>query len=275
MRLSPGWGLLAALLILSCHSGSGDEEFGVSVWPVQVAVGPAESWLVNCSTSCPQPEDGGLDTALSKTLQAQGSHWMQYQVANASHDTVVYCRFTCSGQQRSKGLRVTVFHPPKLVHLKLKPSWVAAGRPFTLECRVPVVAPLESLTLTLLHGHQPLHSQTFRKAARGPQEATATHHATARSEDAHRNFSCLAELDLRPVGGSVVLGLSEPQALKVYEPVQDSQLVILIAAVSVLLFLFVAAVLLCFVFGQHWRQQRTGAYGVQAAWRSLRWPSRA
>lgn len=63
--------------------------------------------------------------------------------------------------------------------------------------------------------------------------------------------------------------------LPLAEPIADNQLVILLAAVSVLLFLFVSAVLLCFVFGQHWRQQRTGAYGVQAAWRGLRWPSRA
>lgn len=66
----------------------------------------------------------------------------------------------------------------------------------------------------------------------------------------------------------------KPHLLPLPEPLQDNQLVILISAVSVLLFLFVASVLLCFVFGQHWRQQRTGAYGVQAAWRSLRWPYR-
>lgn len=102
------------------------------------------------------------------------------------------------------------------MQLKLKPSWVAVGRPFALECRVPAVAPLESLTLTLMHGREPLHSQTFSEAAPGPQEATATHSATARSEDSHHNFSCLAELDLRPVGGSIIRGVSEPQVLKVY-----------------------------------------------------------
>lgn len=247
----------------------------MSIWPTQVAVGPGESWLINCSTSCAQPEKGGLETLLSKNLLAQGMSWMQFEVANASSDTIIYCYFICSGQQRSQGLNVTVFHPPTLVQLKLKPSWVSVGRTFALECWVPAVAPLQSLTLTLLHGQEALHTQTFTQGVPGPQEARATHSATAHSEDGLRNFSCLAELDLRPVGGIVVRQVSEPQVLQIYEPIEDNQLVILLAAVSVLLFLFVSAVLLCFVFGQHWRQQRTGAYGVQAAWRALRWPYRA
>lgn len=92
-----------------CPPGSGDEEFGVSVWPVQVAVGPAESWVVNCSTSCPEPEAGGLDTTLSTTLRARGPRWLQYEVANTSRDAVLYCNFTCAGQQRSQRLSVTVF----------------------------------------------------------------------------------------------------------------------------------------------------------------------
>lgn len=46
-------------------------------------------------------------------------------------------------------------------------------------------------------------------------------------------------------------------------------MIIIITVVSVLLLLFVTAVLLCFAFGQHWRQKRTGTYGVQAAWKRL------
>jgi CD209 antigen len=53
------------------------------------------------------------------------------------------------------------------------------------------------------------------------------------------------------------------------EPVQDNQMLIVITAVSVLLFLFVTSILLCFIFGQHLHQRRTGTYGVLAAWRRL------
>lgn len=81
---------------------------------------------------------------------------------------------------------------------------------------MPAVAPLQSLTLTLLHGQEALHTQTYSQGVPGPQEASATHSATARSEDGLRNFSCLAELDLRPVGGSVIRQVSEPQVLQIY-----------------------------------------------------------
>lgn len=42
-------------------------------------------------------------------------------------------------------------------------------------------------------------------------------------------------------------------------------MVVIISVASVLLFLFVTSILLCFILGQHWRQRRMGAYGVQDA----------
>lgn len=46
-------------------------------------------------------------------------------------------------------------------------------------------------------------------------------------------------------------------------------MVIIVVVVSILLFLFVTSVLLCFILGQHWHRRRTGTYGVLAAWRRL------
>lgn len=99
--------------------------------------------------------------------------------------------------------------------LKLQPTWVAVGRPFTIECRVPDVIPLENLTITLLRGNETLHIKTFGRM-HDSQEARATHSITAHREDSHHNFSCQAELDLRSLGGEVVRCISEPQALMVY-----------------------------------------------------------
>ncbi|XP_077019689.1 intercellular adhesion molecule 2 [Tamandua tetradactyla] len=261
------WGLPAALLALLCCPGAGENAFEVHMWPEKLAVERRGSWEVNCSTSCAHPEAGGLETSLTKTLLDQRPQWKQYLVSNISQDTVLFCSFTCSGKQLSTMLNISVYQPPKQVILKLKPAWVAAGKSFTIECRVPAVAPLESLTLTLLRGKETLYNETFGGAAPAPQEATATLSTTAHKEDSHSNFSCQAELDLRSRGGGIFRSASEPQILEVYEPMQDNQLVIIVTVVSVLLFLFVTSVLLCFVFGQHWRQKRTGAYGVRAAWR--------
>ncbi|ELW67495.1 intercellular adhesion molecule 2 isoform X2 [Tupaia chinensis] len=256
-------GLPVALLALFCCPGSG-KEFEVYIWPENLVVEPSESWEVNCSTTCLQPQKGGLEGPVNKTLLDKQPQWNLFLLSNISQDTYILCYFTCSGKQEHKRLNISVYHPPKEVTLKLQPTWVTVGRLFTIECRVPAVKPLENLTLTLFHGKEILHHQTFAGGTLDPQEATATLNITAPSGDKHHNFSCQAELDLRSHGGGIIRRVSETKMLEVYEPMQDSQMIIIVTVVSVLLFLFVTSVLLCFVFGQHWRQRRTGTYGVQA-----------
>ncbi|XP_019660738.1 intercellular adhesion molecule 2 isoform X2 [Ailuropoda melanoleuca] len=209
------WGLPTALLALFCCPGSG-EGFEVRMYPEQLLVEPGGSKFINCSTSCAQPEAGGLETALTKSLLQSGPQWNQYVVSNISQDTVIYCYFTCSGRQKLKSLNVSVFYPPEQVLLKLQPAWVAAGGSFTAECHVPAVRPLESLTLTLLHGKEALCNKTFTGEKNGTRGATVTHNSTAHREDSRHNFSCHAHLDLRSRGGSILRSVSEPQMLKVY-----------------------------------------------------------
>ncbi|EHB07342.1 Intercellular adhesion molecule 2 [Heterocephalus glaber] len=298
------WGLPTALLTLLCCSGSSEVTFEVYVWPERLAVEAIGSRKVNCSTSCVKPESGGLETFLSKHLVDQQPQWQQYLISNISQDAELICYFSCAGKTLTKSLNISVYQPPKQVTLKLQPTRVALGTSFTIECRVAAVEPLESLTLTLLRGQETLHNQTFVGgapaphrvaaveplesltltllrgqetlhnqtfvgAAPAPQEAATTFISMAQREGGPLNFSCQAELDLRSRGGDIIRSVSEPQVLQVYEPVQDSQMVIIVTVVSVLLFLFVTSILLCFIISQHQRQRRTGTYGVLAAWRRL------
>ncbi|XP_077898008.1 intercellular adhesion molecule 2 isoform X2 [Ictidomys tridecemlineatus] len=106
---------------------------------------------------------------------------------------------------------------PKQIILQLQPVWVTLGKPFTIECRVPAVKPLESLTLTLFRGKETLHSQTFSGRATDPQEARVTVNSTASKEDGLLNFSCQAELDLRSRGGGILRNISENKVLQVYD----------------------------------------------------------
>ena len=99
--------------------------------------------------------------------------------------------------------------------LTLSHTSVAVGTLFTIECRVPAVAPLEGLTVTLLRGTEILYNQTFVGTARFPQDAVVTHHTTAHREDGHHNFSCKAQMDLCSRGGGLVHRFSDPQRLEV------------------------------------------------------------
>lgn len=89
------------------------------------------------------------------------------------------------------------------------------GEAFTIECKVSPVKPIESLTLSLLCGRETLQNQTFEGAKTGPQEAIATFNSTALKKNG-LNFSCQAELDLRPHGGDIIRRTSEFQILEVY-----------------------------------------------------------
>ncbi|CAI9163590.1 unnamed protein product [Rangifer tarandus platyrhynchus] len=260
-----GWGALAAFLSLLCCRGSGEKAFE---GPEQLMVGSGEFQFINCTASCTDPKRLVLETALNKTLLESQTQWKLFKVYNISKDEELLCSSTCGGKQETKVFHIAVFYPPKQVLLTLSPTSVAVGTLFTIECRVPAVAPLECLIVTLLRGPEILCNQTFVWTTLSPQDAVVTHNTTAHREDGLYNFSCKAQMDLRSRGGGLVHRVSDPQRLEVKEPVPNNQTVI-IAIVIVLLLLFVTFVLLCFVFGQKWFRGRTGHYGVYATWRRL------
>lgn len=79
------------------------------MWPEQLMVESGESRVINCSTTCTQPNTGGLETTLHKTLLEEQGQWKLYEVFNISQDTDVICHFTCSGKQESTSLNISVF----------------------------------------------------------------------------------------------------------------------------------------------------------------------
>ncbi|XP_045038280.2 intercellular adhesion molecule 2 isoform X2 [Desmodus rotundus] len=215
MSPSGCWGLPVAVLALLFCPGSA-EEFKVRMHPEQLLVEHGGSQVINCSTTCPQPQTGGVETSLNKTLLGEQTQWKQYEVFGISQDTVVHCYFTCSEKQESAPANISVFYPPKEVLMTVQPTWVIVGDSFTIECRVPAVAPLEKLTLTLLHGNESLHRQTFEGATAALQEAMTTYNRTAHREDGRYNFSCQAELDLLSRGGNIIRMTSKSQGLEIY-----------------------------------------------------------
>uniref|UniRef100_A0AC11BVC5 Uncharacterized protein n=1 Tax=Ovis aries TaxID=9940 RepID=A0AC11BVC5_SHEEP len=260
-----GWGMLTAFLVLLCCRGSGVKAFQ---GPEHLMVGSGEFQLINCTASCTDPKKLVLETHLNKTLLESQAQWKLFKVANISKDEKLLCSFTCGGRQETKVFNITVFYPPKQVLLTLWPTSVAAGTLFTIECRVPAVAPLEGLTVTLLRGTEILYNHTFVGTAPSPQDAMVSHNTTAHREDGHHNFSCEAQMDLRSHGGGVVHRVSDPQRLEVKEPEPNTQMVIIIAVLIVLLLVFVTFVFLCFVFSQKWHRGRTENSMDRGAWRA-------
>lgn len=90
-------------------AGSDEKAFEVHMRLEKLIVKPKESFEVNCSTTCNQPEVGGLETSLNKILLLEQTQWKHYLISNISHDTVLWCHFTCSGKQKSMSSNVSVY----------------------------------------------------------------------------------------------------------------------------------------------------------------------
>lgn len=105
---------------------------------------------------------------------------------------------------------------PEQVILDLQPEWVAMDEAFTVKCHVPSVAPLRSLTLTLLQDGRQLHRKDFMNFSVASQRAEVTVNVRAQQENDRSNFSCHAELDLSPHGGWLLHGRSATKELWIF-----------------------------------------------------------
>ncbi|XP_043820703.1 intercellular adhesion molecule 2 isoform X2 [Dromiciops gliroides] len=215
MLLFSTW-VLMPFLILLVSPVAGEELFEVTMWPEWPVVEAGKALWINCSTNCTYPGKGGIETRnINTTMKKEGTHWKMFYLSNISQNTDIFCYFICSGIQKKKSVRVIVYRPPEQVTLILQPAWVILGSNFTLTCHVPNVVPLENLTLTLLQGTEKLHRQTFMTVSEVLQDAWLTLNITAQREYSKSNFSCLAELDLRPHGEQFSAS-SDPKMLEIF-----------------------------------------------------------
>lgn len=106
--------------------------FEVHIWPEKLVVEPTGSKRVNCSTSCAQPDRGGLETYLTKKLVDHQPQWQQYLVSNISKDTKVICFFSCAGKTLSKSLNISVYR--EWLHACMFGGLLSQGRACAYEC---------------------------------------------------------------------------------------------------------------------------------------------
>ncbi|XP_041491990.1 intercellular adhesion molecule 5 isoform X2 [Microtus oregoni] len=204
------------LLALTLCPGTTEELFEVSVWPNQALVEFGQSLTVNCSTTCPDPGPSGIETFFRKSQLGKGPQWKEFVLEDVTESSVLHCFFSCAGVQKDTALRITMYQPPEQVILDLQPEWVAMDEAFTVKCLVPTVAPLQSLTLTLLQDGRELHRKDFMSFSVASQRAEVTVNVRAQRENNRSNFSCLAELDLSPHGGRLLHGRSATKELRIF-----------------------------------------------------------
>ncbi|XP_026632987.1 intercellular adhesion molecule 2-like [Microtus ochrogaster] len=211
------------LLALTPCPGTTEELFEVSVWPNQALVEFGQFLTVNCSTTCPDPGPSGIETFFRKSQLGKGPQWNEFVLEDITEISVLHCFFSCAGVQKDTALCITMYQPPEQVILDLQHEWVAMDEAFTVKCHVPTVAPLQSLTLTLLQDGRELHRKDFMSFSVASQRAEVTVNVRAQWENNRSNFSCHAELDLSPHGGRLLHGRSATKELRIFEFSQSPQ----------------------------------------------------
>lgn len=257
------------------------EPFWADLQPRVALVERGGSLWLNCSTNCPRPERGGLETSLRRNGTQRGLRWLARQLVDIREpETQPVCFFRCArrtlqarglirtfreftaatlllhdvpsspgpapwvtgsspsgptfwipmpsppgpgvprGVQLSLGVSKSGGSPlaerPDRVELVPLPAWQPVGENFTLSCRVPGAGPRASLTLTLLRGAQELIRRSFAGEPPRARGAVLTATVLARREDHGANFSCRAELDLRPHGLGLFENISAPRELRTF-----------------------------------------------------------
>ncbi|XP_076977968.1 intercellular adhesion molecule 5 [Tamandua tetradactyla] len=222
---APSPGLLRALLGLWAAWGLGllglsavaQEPFWADLQPRVALVERGGSLWLNCSTNCPRPERGGLETSLRRNGTQRGLRWLARQLVDIREPEIQpVCFFRCARRTlQARGL-IRTFQRPDRVELVPLPAWQPVGENFTLSCRVPGAGPRASLTLTLMRGAQELIRRSFAGEPPRARGAVLTATVLARKEDHGANFSCRAQLDLRPQGLGLFENSSTPRLLRTF-----------------------------------------------------------
>nr|XP_008248962.1 intercellular adhesion molecule 3 isoform X1 [Oryctolagus cuniculus] len=201
------------LLLCGCllPPGVQGQEFPLRVEPRDPVLRAGASLLVNCSTDCPDSDLITLETLLSKELVGQGQGWVAFLLSGASDDSQVLCSGYCNGSQMTSTSHITVYEFPERVELAPLPPWQPVGEDLTLRCQVVGGQPRARLSVLLLRGEEELSRQP---ALGEPVEVTAT--VRADRSDHGANFSCVTELDLRPLGLELFKNVSAPRQLQTF-----------------------------------------------------------
>lgn len=202
-------GLLALGIVFT--PGTQGQKPQLRVEPQNPLVLAGTSFLLNCSTDCPQPQNIILETYLSKETVGSGPGWKTFQLANLTENIKILCVTYCQGEQITNDTSIITYEFPASVHLDPLPLWLRVGENFNLSCRVEGGAPRTQLTIVLLRGAEELRRQL---ALGQPAMATAT--VRARREDHGASFSCRTELDLRAQGLKLFQNSSTPRQLRTF-----------------------------------------------------------
>lgn len=212
-RPRPALPLLLAL-VAAVIPGPGGAQ--VSIQLSETILPRGASLRVNCSSSCSEGLDLGLETQWSKVELQHGPNWKLFELSDIEEDSNLMCFGNCGTVQSSASATIILYSFPERVELDPLPAWQQVGKTLTLRCLVEGGAPRSQLSVVFFQGEEELHAEKLGVNSTNPNEEITT--TVLASRDNHgANFSCRTELDLRPQGLQVFLNVSEARQLRTFD----------------------------------------------------------
>ncbi|XP_034290213.1 intercellular adhesion molecule 4 [Pantherophis guttatus] len=159
-------------------------------------------FVLNCTT--------GNSSNSSCDIQERSSHRYDYRKEGPTWKAFTFiavywslnasCVVTCNNEPSSRETIVTVYQPPQKIELDPVPE-MEVGKLYNLTCRVFGVAPIQSLTVTLMKGEEQLLVKTFEDHTYPEAgDVVVNHSIIAQEDDYSKTIICQTSLDLRPRG---------------------------------------------------------------------------
>lgn len=210
--MAPTLPLLLALVAVVMPGPGGAQ---VSIYPIEAFLPRGASMEVNCSSSCSENLNLGLETQWPKREVESGLRWKLFELSDIEEDSKPLCFETCGTIQSSASATIILYSFPERVELDPLPTWQQVGKNLTLRCLVDGGTPRSQLSVMLLRGEEVLYRQPVDVDPKNPKEITTT--VLVSRDDHEANFSCRTELDLRPQGLALFPNVSMTRQLRTFD----------------------------------------------------------
>ncbi|XP_069460166.1 intercellular adhesion molecule 4-like isoform X2 [Ambystoma mexicanum] len=224
MGLPPGAALLLwASVSLSTHTAAAETTPSpcspVISAPNPVYVAYGGSIFINCTTMCHSAIGTlGWETSLKKSGRMTGPQWISTNLTDINEwVSLPKCFLVEAGQARITSVTIRAYEAPKDVLIEV-PRVMELGQSYAVICRATQVAPKRYLTVSVKRGNETVYTEMFAQDLTDSSiDVMVNHNIIAQRRDHGAEYTCLAQLDLRP-NGEVFGKSSPPESVSVIGP---------------------------------------------------------
>lgn len=190
-----------------------------------VEFGSPVFWNCTTTTTCDMMAHMGWETSLSKQENRNG-RWITMNSTMNQWVTTPECFIIRpSGKAYPTQIEVIAYLPPEDVRINIS-KVMEVSQSYELTCDVKNIAPKRNLTVLIKRGNETLHRELYASdQTHGSTNVTVSYRITAQREDHEAEYTCLAQLDLRPnvqlferSSNTTVRVISLPEAPKIDVP---------------------------------------------------------